>query len=91
MFVCTNRRSFLVGMAAATAVSGARAAGPSAAERMNAANKHLARDRGARGRPPRRPERAPIIAAVYYTKSSAPMDARNAIHKEVGALIADTF
>ena len=37
------------------------------------------------------PERAPIIAAVYYTGSSAPMDARNAIHKEVGALIAETF
>jgi beta-lactamase class A len=37
------------------------------------------------------PERAPIIAAVYYTDSSAPMDARNAIHKEVGGLIAETF
>jgi beta-lactamase class A len=37
------------------------------------------------------PERAPIIAAVYYTESSAPMDVRNAIHKEVGALIAETF
>ena len=42
MLVCTNRRSFLVGMAAATALSRARAAGPSAAERMDAANKHLA-------------------------------------------------
>ena len=37
------------------------------------------------------PERAPIIATVYYTESSAPMDARNAIHKEIGALIAETF
>ncbi|MBV8796467.1 MAG: class A beta-lactamase, partial [Hyphomicrobiales bacterium] len=37
------------------------------------------------------PERAPIVAAVYYTESSAPMDARNAIHKEIGALIAETF
>jgi beta-lactamase class A len=37
------------------------------------------------------PDRAPIIAAVYYTESSAPMDARNAIHKEIGALIAETF
>jgi beta-lactamase class A len=37
------------------------------------------------------PERAPIIAAVYYTASSASMDARNAIHKELGALIAETF
>ena len=37
------------------------------------------------------PERAPIIAAVYYTESSAPMDARNAVHKEIGGLIAETF
>ncbi len=37
------------------------------------------------------PDRPPIIAAVYYTESSAPMDARNAIHKEIGALIAETF
>jgi beta-lactamase class A len=39
----------------------------------------------------RPPERAPIIATVYLTESSAPMDARNAIHKEIGALIAGTF
>ena len=38
-----------------------------------------------------RPERAPIIATVYYTESSAPTDARNAIHKEIGSLIAETF
>jgi beta-lactamase class A len=37
------------------------------------------------------PDRAPIIAAVYYTESSAPMDLRNAIHKEIGGLIAETF
>lgn len=37
------------------------------------------------------PERAPIIATVYYTGSSAPMDARNAIHRETGGLIAETF
>jgi beta-lactamase class A len=37
------------------------------------------------------PDRAPILAAVYYTESSAPMDARNAIHKEIGGLIAETF
>ncbi|HEX9168288.1 MAG TPA: class A beta-lactamase [Roseiarcus sp.] len=37
------------------------------------------------------PERAPIIATAYLTESSAPMDARNAIHKEVGELIAETF
>jgi beta-lactamase class A len=39
-------------------------------------------------RPPGRP---PIIATVYYTDSPLPMDARNAIHKEIGALIAETF
>jgi beta-lactamase class A len=37
------------------------------------------------------PGRAPLIATVYYTESSAPMDARNAVHKEIGALIAETF
>ncbi len=37
------------------------------------------------------PGRAPLIATVYYTESSAPMDARNAIHKEIGGLIAETF
>ena len=37
------------------------------------------------------PERAPIIATVYYTELSAPMDARNAIHRETGGLIADAF
>jgi len=37
------------------------------------------------------PEGAPIVAAVYYTGSSAPMDARNAVHKDIGALIAETF
>ena len=37
------------------------------------------------------PGRAPLIAAVYYTESSAPMDARNAVHKEIGGLIAETF
>jgi len=39
----------------------------------------------------RPPERAPIIATVYYTESSAPMEPRNAIHREIGALIAETF
>jgi beta-lactamase class A len=37
------------------------------------------------------PGRAPLIATVYYTESSAPMDARNTVHKEIGALIAETF
>jgi beta-lactamase class A len=39
----------------------------------------------------RPPDQAPIIATVYYTGSSAPMDARDAIHKEIGGLIAHTF
>jgi beta-lactamase class A len=39
----------------------------------------------------RPPDRAAIIAAVYYTESSATVDVRNAIHKEIGALIAETF
>jgi beta-lactamase class A len=37
------------------------------------------------------PGRAPLIATVYYTESSASVDARNAVHKEIGALIAETF
>ena len=37
------------------------------------------------------PGRAPLIATVYYTESSAPVDARNAVHKAVGGLIAETF
>jgi beta-lactamase class A len=37
------------------------------------------------------PGRAPLIAAVYYTESSAPVDVRNAIHKAIGGLIAETF
>jgi beta-lactamase class A len=39
----------------------------------------------------RPPGRAPLIAAVYYTESDASMDARNATHKEVGEIIAETF
>jgi beta-lactamase class A len=39
----------------------------------------------------RPPGRAPIFAAVYFTGSTASMDARNAVHKEIGALIAETF
>jgi beta-lactamase class A len=37
------------------------------------------------------PGNRPIVATVYYTESSAPMDTRNAIHKEIGGLIAETF
>jgi beta-lactamase class A len=39
----------------------------------------------------RPPDRTPIIATVYYTESSSAMNARNAIHKEIGGLIAETF
>ncbi len=39
----------------------------------------------------RPPEGAPIVATVYYTESSAPMDAREAVHKEIGTLIAERF
>lgn len=39
----------------------------------------------------RPPARAPIVATVYLTESTAPIDARNAIHKEIAALIAETF
>ena len=39
----------------------------------------------------RPPGRAPLLAAVYHTESDASMDARNAVHKEVGEIIAATF
>jgi len=39
----------------------------------------------------RPPARAPLIASVYYTESDASMDTRNAIHKEIGGIIAETF
>ena len=39
----------------------------------------------------RPPGRAPLLAAVYFTGSTASTDARNAVHKEIGALIAETF
>ena len=39
----------------------------------------------------RPPTRAPILAAVYYTGSAASIDARNAVHKQIGAIIAETF
>ena len=39
----------------------------------------------------RPPDRAPLIAAVYYTESDLSMDARNAIHKEIGGIIAEAF
>jgi beta-lactamase class A len=39
----------------------------------------------------RPPGRSPLVAAVYYSGSDAPMDARNAVHKEIGGIIANTF
>jgi len=39
----------------------------------------------------RPPGKAAIIATVYYTGSPAPMDAREAVHKAIGSLIAETF
>jgi beta-lactamase class A len=37
------------------------------------------------------PGRAPLIAAVYYTQSTAAPQARDAVHADVARLIADTF
>jgi beta-lactamase class A len=39
----------------------------------------------------RPPDRAPLFAAVYLTESSAPMEARNAIHRQVAEVIAAAF
>lgn len=39
----------------------------------------------------RPPGRAPILAAVYLTQSTSTLEARNAAHRDVGALIAETF
>jgi beta-lactamase class A len=39
----------------------------------------------------RPPGRSPLLAAVYYTGSDAPMEARNAVHREVAGVIAETF
>ena len=36
------------------------------------------------------PSRAPLLAAVYYTEGPEPMDARNAVHKQVAEIIAAT-
>jgi len=38
----------------------------------------------------RPPDRAPLFAAVYYTESSASPDARNAVHRQVAGIIAET-
>ena len=39
-------------------------------------------------RPPGRP---PLLAAVYYTESTAPTDARDAVCRDVGAVIGEAF
>ena len=39
----------------------------------------------------RPPDRAPLLAASYYTGSSGSADALNAVHKEVGGIVAATF
>jgi beta-lactamase class A len=39
----------------------------------------------------RPPDRAPILAAVYYTQSPASPDARNALHAEVGRVLVEAF
>jgi beta-lactamase class A len=39
----------------------------------------------------RPPDRAPLLAASYYTGSSGSADERNRVHEEVGGIIADTF
>ncbi len=37
------------------------------------------------------PGRAPILATVYYTGSTASDDARNTVHRKIGEIIAATF
>lgn len=37
------------------------------------------------------PAGAPILAAVYYTGSSASADVRNGVHAEIGRIVAETF
>ena len=39
----------------------------------------------------RPPHRAPVFVAVYYTGSTAPMDARNAVLAEVGRIVVAAF
>ncbi len=39
----------------------------------------------------RPPGRAPLLAAVYYTEGPDSMDARNAVNRQVGEIIAATF
>ncbi|RBP17207.1 beta-lactamase class A [Roseiarcus fermentans] len=39
----------------------------------------------------RPPNRAPLLAAVYYTEGPDSMDARNAVNRQVGEIVAATF
>jgi beta-lactamase class A len=39
----------------------------------------------------RPPAHAPLLAAVYYTEGPDSMDARNAVHRQVGEIITATF
>ncbi|HZL30803.1 MAG TPA: class A beta-lactamase [Pseudolabrys sp.] len=39
----------------------------------------------------RPPQRAPILAAVYYTGSTAPPDGLDSVHAEIGRMIAQAF
>jgi beta-lactamase class A len=37
------------------------------------------------------PDRAPLLAAVYHTGATATADARIAVHRQIGGIIAETF
>lgn len=37
------------------------------------------------------PEGAPILAAVYYTGSTAPRASREAVHADMARIIVETF
>ncbi len=39
----------------------------------------------------RPPNRAPLLAAVYYTEGREAMDARNAVHEQAAKIIVSTF
>jgi len=39
----------------------------------------------------RPPQKAPLVVAIYYTGSKAPLEAREAVHAEIARLIAETF
>ena len=39
----------------------------------------------------RPPQRSPLLAAIYYTSSKAPLKDREAVHAEIGRLIVESF